>query len=115
MLLEAVNTSLIPIKMCASVVKLDQFMPDWTLSQLEKEDADLPRTFSYRVQFDTPFSNIPVVQVGLSGFDIDNRDSARISVLTDAITAETFNIVIKTWRNTRIYSAEISWIALGQV
>jgi hypothetical protein len=112
MLYEAAN-ALIPIKMCASTVEFDQFTPGWTLSQIESE-LDPFRTFAHRVQFDTPFSNTPLVHVGLLGFDIDNRDSARINVHTEAITSSTFDIVIKTWRNTRVYNVQISWIALGQ-
>lgn len=114
MLHEAINTSLIPVKMCASTVEIDQFAPDWTLAQLEEGELDEPRIFVRNIQFDTPFSNIPLVHVGLAGFDIDNRDTARISVHSEAITSAAFNLVIRTWRNTCIYKVEISWIALGQ-
>ena len=100
--------------MCASTVEFDQFTPDWSLTQIEDTESDIPRVFVHCVQFDTPFSNIPIVHVGLSGFDIDNRDSARISVHTATVTSNAFDLVIKTWHNTRVYKAEISWIALGQ-
>jgi hypothetical protein len=115
MLNETSNAGLIPLKMCAATLELDQFTPDWPLSQIEYAESDQPRTYTHHVQFDTSFSNIPLVHVGLSGFDIDNRDSARISVHTSAITSSSFDIVIKTWVNTRLYSVEISWIALGQM
>ncbi len=108
-----IGPALVPIKMCSAIVEFDQFTPDWTFAQENTSEGS--RTFVSNISFDAPFSNIPIVHVGLSGFDIDQRDSARISVHTENITSNGFELRIKTWRNTRIYKVEISWIALGQV
>jgi hypothetical protein len=98
--------------MCSAIVEFDQFTPDWTLAQ--ESVPEEPRTFVSNVMFDMPFSNTPIVHVGLSGFDMDQRDSARISVGAEAITSTGFDMRIKTWQNTRVYKVEVSWIALGQ-
>jgi hypothetical protein len=98
--------------MCSAIVEFDQFTPEWTLAQESAQEE--PRTFVSGVRFDAPFSNTPIVHVGLSGFDIDQRDSARISVCAEAITSIGFDLRIKTWQNTRVYKVEVSWIALGQ-
>ncbi|WP_455212738.1 H-type lectin domain-containing protein [Kaarinaea lacus] len=112
MLDNTINPTLVPIKMCSAIVEFNQFTPDWTLAQENASEGS--RTFVSSVLFDVPFSNVPIVHVGLSGFDIDQRDSARISVHAEAITSNGFDMRIKTWRNTRVYQVEVSWIALGQ-
>ena len=55
-----------------------------------------------------------MVQVAIAGFDIDQRDSARLSVRASAITATGFEIIVQTWQNSRVYKVEISWLAVGQ-
>lgn len=112
MLDDSVIPGLIPIKMCSAIMELDQFTPQWSLA--EENASEESRTFVGNVLFDAPFSNVPIVHVGLSGFDIDQRDSARISVQAESITSTGFDIRIKTWQNTRVYKVEVSWIALGQ-
>lgn len=47
------------------------------------------------------------------GFDIDNRDIARVKVKTERMTANGFMLVIETWRHTRVYGVDVSWLALG--
>jgi len=111
-MLDAINPSLVPIKMCSAIVEFDQSTPDWTLAQENAPEGS--RTYVSNILFDAPFSNVPIVHVGLSGFDIDQRDSARISVHAAAITSTGFDLRIQTWRNTRVYKVEVSWIALGQ-
>ena len=112
MFYDTANTGLIPLKMCSATVEFDQFTPDWTLAQVNTSEEQ--RTFVCNVLFDAPFSNVPIVHVGLSGFDMDQRHSARISVRADTITSSGFELNIKTWRDTRVYKLEVSWIALGQ-
>jgi hypothetical protein len=65
------------------------------------------------VPFNAPFANLPMVHVGLTGFDIDNSDTVRLSVRTGEITASGFDLLVLTWLNTRVYKVQVSWIALG--
>jgi len=105
------NPGLIPIQMCSSIEVVDQFAPDFTLAQ--ENATQNPRTFVKRIMFETPFSSIPVVHAALAGLDVDQRDSARLSIRAEAITADGFDLHITTWENTRVYKVEVSWIALG--
>lgn len=65
------------------------------------------------VIFDAPFSSVPVVQLGLTGFDIDQRDTARVSLKAAAITPTGFSAEVWTWANTRVYAVEFNWLAIG--
>ena len=113
MFAEQNGTTLVPLTMSSAVIELDQYHPDWQLAQLTAESATEPRTFITHVAFDAPFANVPLVHVGISGFDIDNRDTARLNVRTGAVSATGFDLEVRTWLNTRVYSVEINWIALG--
>ena len=63
--------------------------------------------------FASPFQAPPVVQVGLSCFDIDQRQTARLSLRVTEITPMGFKVEIGTWSDTRIYAASFNWLALG--
>lgn len=110
---EQSGTTLVPLTMSSAVVVLDQNLPDWPLAQPGEDCATEPRSYTTHVAFETPFANIPMVHVGIAGFDIDNRDTARLSVRTGAITATGFDLVVQTWMATRVYQVEVSWLALG--
>jgi hypothetical protein len=51
--------------------------------------------------------------VGITGFDIDHRDNARLNVGIVAIDERGFQLELRTWWNTRLWSVELNWIALG--
>ena len=108
------NVESIPMKMSSAIVELGQFTPGWTLVDSDETSAQQPRRFVSKVAFEAPFCFIPVVHVGIAGFDVDHRASARLSVYAAAISANGFDIVVQTWQNSCIYKVEISWLALGQ-
>ena len=110
---ESPSDGLIPLKMSAATLRLEQFEEGWTLARFEAAADPEPKQYERWVSFDAPFSNVPLVQVGLAGFDIDNRDTARLRVRAERITANGFMLVIETWRHTRIYGVDVSWLALG--
>lgn len=84
----------------------------WNLAELPPEPGEA-RTFTLEVTFAAVFTAIPIVQVGLSGFDVDQRDSPRITIKAEAITPAGFQAVISTWATTRVYSVEFNWLAIG--
>ncbi|MET0089937.1 MAG: H-type lectin domain-containing protein [Candidatus Thiodiazotropha sp.] len=108
-----ISSGLVPFRMCSATVSLDQFVTGWTLARFEGKADPQPRAFEQWIDFSTPFSNLPLVQLGVVGFDIDNRDTARLKVRAERITANGFMLVIETWRHTRVYGAEVSWLAIG--
>lgn len=74
-----------------------------------------PREIRREIRFDEPFKRTPVVQISLSMFDMDNGANARMDLSTDAISKDRFQIVFKTWGDTRIARVRVAWIAFGPV
>jgi len=101
----------IPWKVLSSHVGTGILTEGWSLA--EPTDSDSPRTFIVDVYFDSPFYATPVVQLGLTGFDIDQRDSARLSLRAENITLDGFQAIISTWDATRVFSVEFNWLAIG--
>ncbi len=85
--------------------------PDWVLLDVPAENHD--RIFERYVRFDQRFSGQPLVQLSLIGFDIDNSRNARLSLSPENITADGFSLRVRTWLNTRMWSVEVSWLAVG--
>lgn len=54
-----------------------------------------------------------MLHFGLSGFDMDNRDSAGLSVRTGTISATGFELLVVTWLNTLVYEVEVAQLAVG--
>lgn len=102
-----------PLTVLSAVVVLDSSLEGWPLLDpsidVDRED----RTFRYAVSFSRSFSASPVVQVGMVGIDADKGDNLRVRVRAVDITAAGFTILAATWLNTRIWSVEVSWLAIG--
>jgi hypothetical protein len=52
-------------------------------------------------------------KLSLTGFDLDQRESGRISLKAGAITRFGFQATISTWSTTRVYAVEFNWLAIG--
>lgn len=83
----------------------------WLLDQPPPAQSD--RSLCVRVGFSRPFRSPPLVHLGLTGFDISERDCARLSLEARNVTRDGFEIVVGTWFNTVIWRVEVSWLALG--
>jgi hypothetical protein len=97
--------------MLSAVVPLDSTLADWTL--LEPGTGEFPRRFSYAVSFDVPFSAPPVVQLGVVGLDAGKDDNLRLKVRAEGITRSGFKLLVETWLHTRLWSVDVSWLAIG--
>lgn len=106
------SSQLLPLQMFSGRERFDTEDEGWTLHQ---PGGDFGRIFTSRVTFERAFKSKPALHVGLVGFDIDNRDTARIRVNAQEITIAGFTAVIETWLGTRIWSVEVSWLALGHM
>lgn len=107
------SAPLTPWKTASAVVSLSQETPGWNLAAGDEEKPETPRTFSTRIEFAERFQWPPVVQAALAGFDLDQRDSARLSVAVNRVTATGFDLSVTTWATSRVYAVEVSWLALG--
>lgn len=101
-----------PWNLLSSTVGVGILTEGWTLAEPVTE-PDTARSFVVEVVFDSAFSSPPVVQLGLSGFDLDQRESGRISLKAGAITCFGFQAIIRTWSTTRVYAVEFNWLAIG--
>lgn len=105
-------SSAVPWKVLSSSVAVSVLTEGWNLADMAPDEEDI-RSFTVEVYFNSPFLAVPVVQVGLTGFDIDQRDSARLTVKAGRITESGFQAVISTWASTRVYAASFNWLAIG--
>jgi hypothetical protein len=103
-------SDVLPLSICSSVAKFGSDTEDFLL---HIADGDGERAFRAHIDFVNPFAAPPLVHVSLSGFDIDNWDTARLRVHVEEISASGFDLVLTTWRRTKVYSAETSWLAIG--
>jgi H-type lectin domain-containing protein len=105
------NNAVEPLSFLSGAESLGDTQPGWTLDQPEGVTED--RHFRRQVWFVHPFRHAPVVQLGITGFDICNHDAARLTTSVANITPQGFEIVVSTWFNTRIWRVNVSWFAIG--
>jgi hypothetical protein len=106
------NSDYIPWKILSATAQAGVLTEGWNLSE-SPSDPETCRQFTLTIPFAYPFSYPPVVQVGLTSFDIDQGTSSRLTTTVTNITAEAFDVVFTTWQNTLVYSAQVSWLAIG--
>lgn len=74
-----------------------------------------PREVRQQQRFGQAFVEPPVVKVGISMWDIDHQTNSRIDISAENVTATGFEIVFRTWSDTRIARIRADWIAIGPV
>jgi hypothetical protein len=102
----------IPWSILSSHITVGQETEGWNLAQWPEEPEQV-RSFTVDVAFASPFSSIPVVHLGLAGFDTDQRDSTRLMVAATSVCESGFQAVITTWSTTRVYAVSMQWLAIG--
>lgn len=79
--------------------------PMWT--------GDGPREVRLRQDFGNDFLGAPLVSIGISMWDIDRKSNSRIDIQAENVTASGFDIVFRTWADTRIARIRADWMAIG--
>ncbi|MHA6264919.1 H-type lectin domain-containing protein [Arenibacterium sp. CAU 1754] len=74
-----------------------------------------PRERRRAVTFSTAFTQIPSVQTSVSLWDVDTASAMRAEVLAENITTTGFDIVFRTWLDTRIARIRVAWMAIGEL
>lgn len=67
------------------------------------------------IQFGETFRNVPAVQCSLSMWDVDHAHNVRADVSAENVTESGFDLVFRTWGDTRVARARASWIAIGEL
>ena len=68
-----------------------------------------------QVVFSEPFSEAPSVQVALSLWDMDQDANVRADIAAENVTETGFELVFRTWSDTRVARVRMSWIAIGAI
>ncbi len=74
-----------------------------------------PRERRTPIRFKEAFRTPPMVQIGISLWDVDTSSALRAEVQAEHITTEGFDAVFRTWSDTRIARIRASWTAIGEV
>ena len=74
-----------------------------------------PRERRHALTFREPFTSPPLVHVALSMWDMDSATNARADISAENITETGFDMVFRTWGDSRIARARARWMAIGAV
>ncbi|MDU8927282.1 H-type lectin domain-containing protein [Alisedimentitalea sp. MJ-SS2] len=67
------------------------------------------------IEFSEPFKEVPAVHVSLSLWDVDNATNMRAEVDAENVTETGFELVFRTWGDTKVARVRIGWMAIGPV
>ena len=73
-----------------------------------------PREVRQQERFREAFVESPMVKLGISMWDIDHAMNSRVDISAENVTAEGFEIVFRTWADTRIARIRADWMAIGK-
>ncbi len=65
------------------------------------------------IVFSEPFETPPAVQVSMSLLDMDKDTNMRADTQAKNISTTGFDLIFRTWDDTRIARVRLSWIAMG--
>lgn len=72
-----------------------------------------PREGRFAVVFDARFAAAPNVQVALTMWDIDHKHNQRMDISAEKVSETGFELVFRTWGDSRVARVRASWIAIG--
>lgn len=72
-----------------------------------------PRERRRKVRFARTYLHPPAVFVTLSMWDMDNATNARADMSAKNISKTGFELVFRTWGDTRVARARVRWMAIG--
>ncbi|MCZ0961801.1 H-type lectin domain-containing protein [Paracoccus benzoatiresistens] len=74
-----------------------------------------PRIMRQSVTFPEPFAAPPAVHVTIGMWDIEGRANQRADICAEQVTATGFEIVFRTWGDTKVARIRAEWLAIGAV
>lgn len=74
-----------------------------------------PRDRRKDITFSEPFRSTPIVQVAITMWDVDNKTPLRADASAEEISTEGFQLVFRTWGDTRVARVRIGWTAMGEL
>ncbi|MEJ6391458.1 H-type lectin domain-containing protein [Gymnodinialimonas ulvae] len=74
-----------------------------------------PRENIMRVSFAEAYVAPPVVHVSISMWDMGGETNQRADLRAEKITPEGFDLVFRTWGDSRVARIRADWMSIGQV
>lgn len=71
------------------------------------------RERSQAVRFSEAFLAAPAVQLAVSLWDVDTSAPIRAELVAQNVTSEGFEMVFRTWSDTRVARIRVAWTAMG--
>lgn len=67
------------------------------------------------IRFSEPFASLPAVHVAIAMWDMDHKHNARADIIAENISETGFDLVFRTWGDSRIARVRADWMAIGAV
>jgi hypothetical protein len=67
------------------------------------------------IKFSERYARPPSVQLSISMWDVDTGTTIRSDLEAEAITKNGFDMVFRTWGDTRIARVRIAWTSIGEM
>jgi hypothetical protein len=93
-----------------SVVMFSDFEdngPMWT--------GEGPRETRHAVRFSEAFRNLPLVHASIAMWDTGGDTNQRADLRAEHVTTQGFDLVFRTWGDSRVARIRADWMALGEV
>ena len=72
-----------------------------------------PRERRKKLRFSRAFQKPPSVFVSLSMWDMDTATNSRADISAEEITTKGFEVVFRTWGDTKVARVRVRWMAVG--
>lgn len=67
-----------------------------------------------RIYFNPPFDGTPTVTYGLYALDSSDEANLRVETIVNNVSKTGFQLTLRTWSDTELYGASVSWMACGK-
>lgn len=74
-----------------------------------------PRESKVAVIFREPYQSSPAVMVNISMWDVSSDANTRMDVQAEDITTTGFQVVFRTWGDSRIARVRVAWQSIGEL
>jgi hypothetical protein len=71
------------------------------------------RESRHQITFKEAFCEVPAVMVGLAMWDFDHKHMLRGDLLAQNVTKKGFDLVFRTWGDSRVARIRAEWTAIG--
>lgn len=93
---------------------------DVTLFKDFEDDGDMwtgqgQRERRRHIRFSERYKSPPTVQLSPSLWDLDTSTIMRADITPENITKSGFDMVFRTWGDTRVARMRIAWMAIGEM